>query len=682
VNRVAATVNHYDGLGRLTLIVHYPVAGPEVAYGYRFDAASRITSLKSPEGVSSFAVDAADQLLSASLTGEAYVYDRTGNRSAAGMVVGAGNRLLSDGTFRYDYDREGNRTAKYRDADRSGTLSAGDKDVSVYGWDQRNRLVAVSHVGTWTAAAAAVGGLPVAAALPGSDLELRYTYDAFDRRIRRAIDADGVGRAAGWQVSFAGYQGDLRTLEIRQDAVVRDASGRVVAMLGSVVQRTLYGAGVDVVLAVERVAAGKASTWWTLGDHQGSIRDVVSGVGATFGRIVEHRQYNGFGKLLRRVASAEPRAAWTAGVGVEFGYAGRPLETRTGLSDNRARWYEPATGRFVSEDPSGFKGGDANLFRYAGNDPLNRTDPSGLAAKWAQQAGRSAVPAAGFAGLTGPALTRSGVGNVQVKASTPSQTASPTLSLAPATGQRSSPAPQKPFAHLMTTGRAAPPSQPPRSVASRFSGSWTLRDSEAKTQAIAAYDINDGGMLRDKGINYDPSGETGRYAKAGFSAHLSYSAKTGTYYLAFRGTERTDLRDWWADVTQGLGFKTDQYDQAILLAREVRGKLAGAKLIVTGHSLGAGMAAAASYAVGVDAILFNPPSLNATYRQGNPGTIRSQIIVGDILSVGRTLSNGIPDTSMANPNLRFAPGRIILHLPRSVNIYGPFGFHSMHQYPD
>ena len=234
----------------------------------------------------------------------------------------------------------------------------------------------------------------------------------------------------------------------------------------------------------------------------------------------------------------------------------------------------------------------------------------------------------------------------------------------------------------MTTGRAAPPSQPPRSVASRFSDHWTLRDSEAKTQAIAAYDVNDGGMLRDKGINYDPSGETGRFAKAGFSAHLSYSAKTGTYYLAFRGTERTDLRDWWADVTQGFGFKTDQYDQAILLAREVRGKLAGAKLIVTGHSLGAGMAAAASYAVGVDAILFNPPSLNATYRQGNPGTIRSQIIVGDILSVGRTLSNGIPDTSMANPNLRFAPGRIILHLPRSVNIYGPFGFHSMHQYPD
>jgi RHS repeat-associated protein len=88
----------------------------------------------------------------------------------------------------------------------------------------------------------------------------------------------------------------------------------------------------------------------------------------------------------------------TAGVGVEFAYAGRPVETRTGLSDNRARWYEPATGRFVNEDPSGFKGGDANLFRYVGNDPLNQVDPSGLAAKWASGA-KASVPTAGWAAL-------------------------------------------------------------------------------------------------------------------------------------------------------------------------------------------------------------------------------------------------------------------------------------------
>jgi RHS repeat-associated protein len=43
------------------------------------------------------------------------------------------------------------------------------------------------------------------------------------------------------------------------------------------------------------------------------------------------------------------------------------------------RYLDFATGRFVSEDPSGYKGGDANLYRYVGNNPVNQVDPSGLA---------------------------------------------------------------------------------------------------------------------------------------------------------------------------------------------------------------------------------------------------------------------------------------------------------------
>ncbi|MEI8369669.1 MAG: hypothetical protein WCJ31_14640, partial [Planctomycetia bacterium] len=38
---------------------------------------------------------------------------------------------------------------------------------------------------------------------------------------------------------------------------------------------------------------------------------------------------------------------------------------------------------------------DTNLFRYVGNDPLDRVDPSGLTAKWAGGA-KSSVPAAGW----------------------------------------------------------------------------------------------------------------------------------------------------------------------------------------------------------------------------------------------------------------------------------------------
>jgi uncharacterized protein RhaS with RHS repeats len=41
--------------------------------------------------------------------------------------------------------------------------------------------------------------------------------------------------------------------------------------------------------------------------------------------------------------------------------------------------YDPTVGRWLTEGPIGFDAGDANLFRYVGNDPTNLTDPSGLA---------------------------------------------------------------------------------------------------------------------------------------------------------------------------------------------------------------------------------------------------------------------------------------------------------------
>jgi RHS repeat-associated protein len=43
----------------------------------------------------------------------------------------------------------------------------------------------------------------------------------------------------------------------------------------------------------------------------------------------------------------------------------------------RARYYDGRAGRFMREDPIGFAGGDANLYRYVRNSPTNSTDASG-----------------------------------------------------------------------------------------------------------------------------------------------------------------------------------------------------------------------------------------------------------------------------------------------------------------
>jgi len=59
-------------------------------------------------------------------------------------------------------------------------------------------------------------------------------------------------------------------------------------------------------------------------------------------------------------------------------FTGREYFFELGIYDFRHRFYYPALGSFLQPDPLGFGGGDANLFRYCGGDPVNRKDPSGL----------------------------------------------------------------------------------------------------------------------------------------------------------------------------------------------------------------------------------------------------------------------------------------------------------------
>ena len=68
---------------------------------------------------------------------------------------------------------------------------------------------------------------------------------------------------------------------------------------------------------------------------------------------------------------------WVAN-SIRFG--GRELDSETGLYYNRARYYDPQVGRFVSEDPIGLQGG-MNPYAYAGNDPVTFSDPFGLCAQ-------------------------------------------------------------------------------------------------------------------------------------------------------------------------------------------------------------------------------------------------------------------------------------------------------------
>jgi RHS repeat-associated protein len=170
-------------------------------------------------------------------------------------------------------------------------------------------------------------------------------YDPLDRRIKEETTQWGF-TSTTW---FA-YDGGHIALRFDGD--------------GSLTGRYLHGEAVDQIFAEE--VGGQ--TRWTLTDHLGSVRDVVSDTGMTLGRIT----YDSFGQVTNT----------TGIVDTLFRYTARPGMSSTGLYDYRARAYDPRIGQFLSEDPIGFAAGDPNLRRYVGNEPTHWVDPSGLQSQY------------------------------------------------------------------------------------------------------------------------------------------------------------------------------------------------------------------------------------------------------------------------------------------------------------
>jgi RHS repeat-associated protein len=111
-------------------------------------------------------------------------------------------------------------------------------------------------------------------------------------------------------------------------------------------------------------------------DPQGNVIQRQNS-GNTIGYTYDTASYEGYGHRGADYSSGGVNPAPDqdpAGFGGEFGYY---TDRETGLLCLTHRYYDPGTGRFVTRDPSGY-GGGVNLYGFAGDNPVNEMDPSGL----------------------------------------------------------------------------------------------------------------------------------------------------------------------------------------------------------------------------------------------------------------------------------------------------------------
>jgi RHS repeat-associated protein len=266
-----------------------------------------------------------------------FSYDRYNNRFQSGSgntgmsfvsvvssdITASTNRFISTGSTPVTYDASGNITqdAKFRSMN--------------YTYDANGRQLT----------AAGIGGSP----------SQTSTYDCFGQRVQTT--SGGVTRT-----------------------MVYDVFGQLVSDYnGSIVQRENFYRGGQL-FAVNEASGGLQ---YVLSDAQGSTRALMNNSGSGTSTITSRHDYLPFGEEIGAgVGLRTTTQKYSQSDNARARFASMDRDDVTGLDHTLFRKYESRSGRWTSPDP--LKGGlsdpqSFNQYSYVTSDPVNLTDPEGLA---------------------------------------------------------------------------------------------------------------------------------------------------------------------------------------------------------------------------------------------------------------------------------------------------------------
>jgi RHS repeat-associated protein len=289
---------------------------------YSYDGVGNLQTLTENLGVRTYQYDHLSRLLSAQSPDKplsAYTYDRNGNRTT--QTKGSMTTTNTLQAASNHYTSQADSGVSY---DTAGNITSTANGQRTYTYNQEGRLFQVYDAGTLVAS---------------------YSYNAFGQRVKKVTPTESII-----------YHYDL--------------SGKLLgetSTTGGTSRDYIYNGSIPVAQVSRQGTQDNLVYLHT--DQLGTPRRATD----TSGQVVWLWRSEPFGDS---AANDDPDQDGTS-VTVNLRFPGQYYDQETGLQYNYFRYYDPSTGRYITSDPIGLRGG-LNTYGYVGGNPVLFADPLGL----------------------------------------------------------------------------------------------------------------------------------------------------------------------------------------------------------------------------------------------------------------------------------------------------------------